>query len=724
MEPIVFKHWTNKGYAIMRTFHRVVRIATLSLAYNMLQLQPVLAQTDTLSPKMFFELEEVETVGEQEADLYSPLLRQLQLIRHDQLEAVSSRSLATLLGYYPGIDIRTRGVHGVQSDLSIRGGSFDQSLVLLNGIDMSNPQTGHFSLDLPLQLSQIHQLELLKGPSSKKYGLSAYSGAVNLVTRPADSLSIIAEGSYGQFNTYNTSATIHLPAGKSRSMLAASVGGSDGYRENTDFSSANIYLHSTFEGDLLSSDLMVGWNRKAFGANAFYTPRFPEQYEQTGSWLTAVKIETKNPSFRIFGHAYWRRHRDHFMLFRSDPAVYENYHMTDVTGLAAGAKISSKAGFTTLKAELRNERIHSTTLGDPLADPVKIKGGLNRFYDRFKSRSLLSLSADHHIQLNRLHLNGGLLLHALANGAPGPGQPPGSAPPGHPGQTGLPLRPGLYPGIDLSYLLRERLTVFASVNRSMRLPTYTDLYYEGPQNRGNPDLLPEKAVTYEAGLKYNAGWLRSDLALFYRKGVETIDWIWTDSIWRTSNMTDLDTYGGEVSLSLRPATLIRHLRSATATQPTLTAPLARSFRAISHLRMAYSYAELSKSSDTHISNYALDNLKHKVIFDLGLKLPMENWLPMINLLPMEFFLPMEIFLDGKATWQQRNGSYLHYATPQSTPYETPYDPFWLIDLRAGIELNRITLFADVTNLLNTAYRDIGSVVMPGRWFIAGVKVTL
>ena len=711
----------------MRTFHRIVRIATLSLAYNMLQLQPVLAQTDTLSPKMFFELEEVETIGEQEAELYSPLLRQLQLIRHDQLEAVSSRSIATLLGYYPGIDIRTRGVHGVQSDLSIRGGSFDQSLVLLNGIDMSNPQTGHFSLDLPLHLSQTHQLELLKGPASKKYGLSAYSGAVNLVTRPADSLTIRAEGGYGQFNTQNTAATIHLPAGKSRNMVAVSVGSSDGYMENTDYLSANLYLHSTLEGELLKSSLMVGWNQKAFGANAFYTPRFPEQYEKTGSWLTALKIETQSPSFKIFGHAYWRRHFDHFMLFRNDPAVYENYHMTDVTGLAAGAKISSAMGFTTVKAELRNEQIHSTTLGDPLADPVKIRGEKNRAYDRFKSRSLLNLSADHHIQLNRLHLNGGLLLHALANGLPGPGQPRQS---GLPLQPEQPLQAGLYPGIDLSYLLHEQLTVFASINRSMRLPTYTDLYYEGPQNQGNPELLPEKAVTFETGLKYDADWLKADLALFYRKGVETIDWIWRDSVWRTSNLTELDTYGGEVSLNLHPATLIRNLRSASATQtapraqPSLSAALARGFNAISHLRIAYSYVELSKSSDTHISNYALDNLKHKVIFDIGLKLPLESFLPTEKLLSMKSSLPAELFLDGKATWQQRNGAYLHYETPESAPYDTSYNPFWLIDLRAGIWLNRITLFADVTNVLNTAYRDIGSVVMPGRWFTVGVKTTL
>jgi vitamin B12 transporter len=669
MEPIVFKHWSNKGYAILRTFHRVIRIATLSMAYSLLQLQPVLAQADTLTPKMFFELEEVETVGEQEADLYSPLLRQLQLISHDQLEAVSSRSVATMLGYYPGIDIRSRGANGIQSDLSIQGGSFDQSLVLLNGIDMSDPQTGHFNLDLPIQLSQVHQAEILKGPASKKQGLNAYSGAVHLVTRPADSLDMQGEVSAGQFNTRNAAAMVHLPAGKTKNLLAASYAGSDGYRENTDYRNGALFLHAAREGDRLNSDLMLGWNQKSFGANAFYTPRFPEQYEETGTWLAALKVETANPSFRLFGHAYWRRHLDHFMLFRSDPAVYENYHRTDATGIVAGAKISSTAGLSSFRAELRDERIHSTNLGEETGNPVKIGGTRDRYYDRFRSRSRLSLAADHHVQLNRLYIGAGMLLHALTT------QPSGA---------------GIYPGADLSYLLTDELSVFASVNRSMRLPTYTDLYYEGPQNRGNPGLLPEKATTVESGLKYRSDWLRADMALFFRKGEETIDWIWTDSIWQTRNLTELNTYGGETSLQVIPANF-GHGSAGPA------------LRAISHIRVAYSYTELSKASDAHISNYALDNLKHKFIFDLGVQ------------------LPAGVYLDGKVLWHDRNGSYLHYETAQSVPYETPYEPYWLIDIQAGIRLNRIILFIEATNLLNAAYRDIGSVVMPGRWLMAGIK---
>ena len=138
MESIVFKRWSNKKYAVLNSFHKIIHIGTLSLACNMLMIQPVLTQSDTTSPTMFYMLEEVETISELDAQIYSPILRQLLLIRQEQLETVSSRSIAGLLDHYPGIDIRTRGFNGIQSDISIQGGSFDQSMVLLNGIDMSN----------------------------------------------------------------------------------------------------------------------------------------------------------------------------------------------------------------------------------------------------------------------------------------------------------------------------------------------------------------------------------------------------------------------------------------------------------------------------------------------------------------------------------------------------------------------------------------------------------
>ncbi|MDF1570706.1 MAG: TonB-dependent receptor [Bacteroidales bacterium] len=664
MEPIVFRRWSNKKYAVLATFHKVIRIATLSLACSLVQLQPLLAQSDTAAPAIHYELEEVETVTQQEADLYSPVLRQLLTIRQEKLEISSPRSLPDLLDHYPGVDIRTRGVHGVQSDLSIQGGSFDQSLVLLNGIDMTNPQTGHFSLDLPLDPAIANRLEILKGPASKKYGFAAYTGAVNVITAPADSLDVQVHAAYGQHNTYQSGAAIHLPAGVTRTMVAASASGSNGYMENTDYSMANVYLHSTASTDWLKSDLILGWNRKNFGANAFYTPRFPDQYEATRALTGALKMKGGKRAFKVSAQVHWNRHFDHFLLFRDNPAAYENYHRTDVTGLAMGASYSSSLGFTSLKLQHRNDRILSTSLGDPLDRPVPVGYAEGKEYLRSKKRDHLYLSADHLLQVGQLYLNAGVLVHAgIRDLSP----------------------PGLYPGLDVSYRFSDRISMFASTNRSMRLPTFTDLYYEGPQNRGNPDLRPETAITLETGTRISGRGYRADAAIFFRKGNASIDWIWTDSVWQTRNLTELNTYGGEMNFWLLPG----QIGAAPGW--------------VKHFRISYSYTELNKPSDAYISNYALDNLRHKATLDLRI------------------LLPLHMYFDTRVLWQDRNGSFLYYETPSSTPYETAYDPYWLTDITVGITFGKIDLYISATNLLDVSYRDIGSVEMPGRWFMTGVR---
>jgi len=665
MEPIVFRRWSNKKYAVLATFHKIIRIATLSLAYSLVQLQPLLAQADTVAfPPLHYELEEVKTVTQQEADLYSPLLRQLLIISREQLEISSPRSLSDLLDHFPGVDIRTRGVHGVQADLSIQGGAFDQSLVLLNGIDMTNPQTGHFNLDLPLDLVMAHQLEILRGPASKKFGLAAYTGAVNVVTEPADSLDVRVHTAYGQYNTHNTGAAIHFPAGITRTMVAASASGSNGYTENTDYKTANVFLHSTVTTDQLKTDLFLGWNNKEFGANAFYSPRFPDQYETTSAMTGALKMEGSTRAIKLSGHVHWNRHYDHFMLFRDNPATYENFHRSDVAGLALGSSISSRLGFSSLKLQYRQDRILSTSLGEPLEQPVRVRHAEGKFYQRSKIRNHLFLSADHLLQIRQLYISTGVLVHA--------------------GSDDL-SPPGVYPGLDISYRYHDRGSVFLSANRSMRLPTFTDLYYAGPENKGNPDLLPEKATTLEAGTRVSRGIFRAEGALFFRKGSETIDWIRTDSIWQTRNLTELNTYGGEMNLWLMPE------KSGAG------------LRWMEHFRISYSYTELNKPSDAYISNYALDNLKHKVMLDLRL------------------LLPLNMYLDTRVRWQDRNGSYLNYETPASIPYETPYAPFWLTDVTVGITFGQFDLYLSATNLLDTPYRDIGSVEMPGRWLMTGVR---
>lgn len=664
MDHLVFKRWSNKKYAVFNSLRRIIHIGSLSLTYTMLQPQPALSQSDTITPMSFYDLEEVEKIAETDAVLYSPLLRQLLQIQQDRLQFVASRSIDGLLDHYPGIDIRTRGVNGIQSDLTIQGGSFEQSMVMLNGINMNNPQTGHFNLDLPVNLSQIQEIEVLKGPGARIYGLNSYSGALNIITSPKDSLSFTADATYGNFNTYSLGSILNLPVGRTKNMLSSSFAGSDGYRENTDFLNSNLYLHSTIDSRLFRTNLMLGWNMKNFGANSFYTPLYPEQYEETSSWFTALKITSKGNYPGITADIYWKRHTDHFLLFRNNPTAYENHHLTDVIGSSVGRKISSRFGITSIEFKFRHEEIYSTSLGEISSRQKQIKNSGTGYYNRFGQRDHFSLSLYQLVQYNKIYFNGGTLFNAGINELTGP---------------------GIYPGIDISYLAGDRLRLFGSVNRSMRLPTFTDLYYIGPQNLGNPDLKPEKAITYETGIKYEKRSVRVDIGLFYRVGSETIDWIWEEDIWQSRNLTELRTKGIETSVIVVPDGGMNFLKR------------------LAHLRLSYSFSETDRENKSIISNYLLDNLKHKLTGDVTIELPFQT------------------YLDMKVSFQAREGYYQYYESPHSDPVETPYQPFWLADLSAGKKVGKAELSIDVTNLMNVHYHDIGNVIMPGRWMKAVLK---
>ena len=99
----------------------------------------------------------------------------------------------------PSIDLRQRGADGVQADLSIRGASFGQFLVLLNGLRINDAQTGHHNMDIPLPFEAISRIEVLHGAGSTLYGADALGGAVNFITARPRAIEIRARIGFGNF---------------------------------------------------------------------------------------------------------------------------------------------------------------------------------------------------------------------------------------------------------------------------------------------------------------------------------------------------------------------------------------------------------------------------------------------------------------------------------------------------------------------------------------------
>ncbi len=182
---IHFKHWTRSGAGVLISLKKHIKIGVLLFTMSIVTLPAhVFAQTqDTVRSKKNVNLQEVEIVGQASPEIYSQEARKVTVITHDEINSLPVSTLQDLLEYAAGVDVRQRNTNGVQADLQIRGGSFDQVMVLLNGVNITDPQTGHFDLDLPVSLSAIERIEILNGSGARIYGPDAYKGVINIVTK-------------------------------------------------------------------------------------------------------------------------------------------------------------------------------------------------------------------------------------------------------------------------------------------------------------------------------------------------------------------------------------------------------------------------------------------------------------------------------------------------------------------------------------------------------------
>ena len=262
---IYFKRWTNKRYASFASMKAEVRICVLSLGCSLLTL-PGAATYAQVDSTRNIRLTEVEVTA-QKQQLHADLARVVTVMTKEEIATAPAATVAELLRFLSGVDIRQRGVNGVQSDVSMRGGSFDQMLVLLNGINVSDPQTGHYSLDIPVDISSIDRIEILQGPASRTLGPNAFSGAINIITGTSDTSSATLSYTGGDHGLTAPSASGTLALDKAKLFGAVSYNRSDGYTANTDYDILNAFgqvrVNTTATGDM---NFQAGFQNKGYGA--------------------------------------------------------------------------------------------------------------------------------------------------------------------------------------------------------------------------------------------------------------------------------------------------------------------------------------------------------------------------------------------------------------------------------------------------------------------------
>lgn len=587
--------------------------------------------------------------------------RNITVIDRQTLEASPVKTLDGVLQYAMNVDVRSRSAFGVQADISIRGGHYDQTLILVDGVKVNDPQTGHHALNIPVPFSMIEKIEVLQGGASRVFGPSAFSGVINIITRQPAVSELELQLSAGEYGTWNTHAGGAWVKNSFSLSGGAELGGSDGYIPSTHYRKNAVSLRagkSYRNGDL---QLGYGFMNNDFGATNFYHPKFYNQYEEVSSQLLSTTWKHAF-SAGLSGTlmANYRIHHDMFDFdnYRNtDRLASLNLHKTGVLDVEWKFRFRNAWGNSAFGAEYRNETVRSNRLGEQLDQPEDINGWPDLFYTRGKSRNNYSLFAEHSATWNGFILSAGTLANTNS-------------------QFGF----SLFPGLDLGYSLGQDSRLYYSVNRSLRFPTFTELYLNNNTVTGDPDLKPEKAWTHEIGFKTQKSLYSGNYSVFYTATEDALDKLKRPGIAvpLMENINDINRYGFETAHTLGfPANKLK----------------------LKQLSFNFSWITTDRKEEGFQSFYTLNYLKQKLSAGL-------------------FFEPVRnLSLSGWYTWKNRAGQ---YSWDDNTP-PVNYGSFSLVDIRAAYRWKPLTFTLDVNNLLNEKYFEYGFVAQPPRWITGGIK---
>lgn len=621
-------------------------------------------------------LKEILVVS-QKAEVHSEAYRLITQVSQAQIEALPIQSVADILQYLPGVDVRTRSANGAQADVNMRGGTFDQVLVMLNGIPLSDFHTGHYTLNIPISTELIERIEVLEGGSANLHG--AFPGAINIVTKSKKEIQkkdLALKLTAGMNGLVNPAVAASIPMNEALFNVSAEYSRAEGYYaprptgkeekalQNSDFQLANIYFQTYWKG----LDVQAGAQLKDAGLGMGYGFGSQDQFDATRTAFGSAKYTHRWNTWRIDAQASYRANYDRYEWHRGQ-RLYGNFHFSQTASAAISAHYSSQVGVTSFGVSVRNENIHSTNLGDTINPNGQIpntagfelsevrvldlvKGG-NRFHTNYFAEQTFNYAGfTASIGINGIYNT--KFGHHLGGGA------------------------------NIGYNFQKGGRLYGNANRSFRMPTFTDLYYDAGNQLGNRNLKPEEAWLLSIGYKGEWSLWKGNLSVsadwYYRWGKNIIDWVYvkedTKRPYHAENKQQVNATGVELSVSY---SLNEWLRCVS-------------------INYAYTYLDLDLKEAG--SRY-LDYLSHK----------------------LSIHLEHGIYKGLGASWtvrfQKREGQYNN-----ADGIVENYVPVWLLDGSIYWQNKYLRVSADCTNITNTRYYDYGGILQPGAWAKISIKATL
>lgn len=677
-----FKHFSNKGYSLFSVLGKEVLVGTLSVATLTYAKAEGIAtdvakvNTDSTLYGNEHELEEVSVTASRAPLAQGQQARMVTVLSSKDIAQAPVQSINDLIKYAAGVDVRQRGPIGAQTDVSVRGGNYEQITILLNGINLNDPQTGHNAFDFPCDISDIERIEVLEGPAGRVYGTSSLLGAINIVTKTPIKQSIQANIEGGSFGYGKAGIRFSYAKDNWGHSLSGNYTRSDGYSRskaghlNADYAGGKAFYQGVYNDESVRVNWYAGLSSRGFGSNTFYSSYSDEQYEHTFKTYTAIQAENKIGKLHFRPSIYWNRTMDRWELFRDNADAYPfNYHRTDVYGVNLNAYFDWTLGRTAFGAELRNEDLVSGNLGEKLSEPKHIHG-TDRNYEYGINRTNVQFVLEHNILLENFTLSAGLI--AVKN-------------------SWSEMNMRVYPGVDASYHLGKNWKVYASYNTSLRMPSVTELYYNSKGYNANKNLKPEELSAIEAGVKYQSKGFAAKASIYQNDMKNLIDWIIDTN---SSDATLTTTNFGKIKATGVESALAFDFQQLLPSQNILK-------------RFDLSYAWINQDQKKYegiTSMYVLEYLRHKVTANLQLHL----W--------------KQLNLGLNYRFQKRNGNYAVGKDDAGNAILKKYSPYSVLDAKLSWDVPHYSLYLKANNLTAHRYVDFGRLKQPGMWLMAGATL--
>jgi len=470
-----------------------------------------------------FTMEEIVVIASKYPEQVLDSIASVEVISQEEIEISQSENLAGIIANVGGLEVVDFGYTGGIKSISIRGSSPEQVLIMIDGQVVNDPQTGKIDLGL-IPADIIEKIEIYRGPASALYGSNALGGVINIITRQGEENKLITAGiDMGSYKTQKYAVSYQDKGENITTYLTGQYYKTDGDRENSQLDKivfmGKLSNELDEQTDLDLSLRFHDYNRGLPGSTDYPSPEAIQKVRNIGLNLNWQKKEEDRDLNAV---AWFSFHR----LFFDNPGMWghtgPSIHKTYTTGFSFDSthynfsfndKDNSDSGHTlTWGGEVINNIIDSTDIGNHQA----INGAVF-IQDSWQSdEEDLKLTTGIRYDYNQLF--GGQF----------------------------------NPRVGLNYRFVDEISFHASVSRAYRAPTFDDLYWpEDAYTGGNPDLVPETAWAYEAGIRYfnNEGDMQAELNLFRKNASQLINWASDASgLWRPSNIGSARVDGIEVLL--------------------------------------------------------------------------------------------------------------------------------------------------------------------------------